>query len=54
MLLHGVNKIELVCDPFNGLGSSALAANALGLNFVGYDIDRYYCEQARARLEVGL
>lgn len=51
MKLHGLERIELACDPFVGLGSSAMAATNLDVNFIGFDIDPYYCEQAQRRLE---
>lgn len=52
MKLHGVSKINLVMDPFNGIGNSALAAQRLGLNFVGYDIDQEYCDIAKRTLHI--
>lgn len=43
--LHGIEKIQMALDPFVGIGSSAVAAKQLGLNFVGYDIDPEYCAE---------
>jgi site-specific DNA-methyltransferase (adenine-specific) len=45
--LHGVKYIDLALDPFNGIGNSAIAAKNLNLNFIGFDIDKTYCEVAR-------
>jgi DNA modification methylase len=36
-------------DPFLGLGSSALAAAELGIDFIGVEIDRHYLQEAVAR-----
>lgn len=44
--LHGTGKIKLALDPFNGIGNSAIAAQKLGLDFIGYDIDEEYCYEA--------
>ena len=49
--LHGVAGARRVMDPFLGLGSTALAAHRLGLDFIGFDIDEAYLEVARRRLE---
>ena len=48
--LHGTVSIRRVMDPFVGLGSTAVAAARLGLDFVGFDIDADYLEVARRRL----
>jgi site-specific DNA-methyltransferase (adenine-specific) len=49
--LHGVTDTLVVLDPFLGLGSSAAAALACGIkNFIGFEIDPVYLEEARARL----
>ena len=37
--LHGVKRITLAMDPFLGLGSSAVAAALLGIDFIGVEID---------------
>ncbi|MCC6485793.1 MAG: site-specific DNA-methyltransferase [Armatimonadetes bacterium] len=50
LLLHGMDSIRLTLDPFLGLGHSAVAAQKLNVNFVGFEIDPVYLEQARERL----
>lgn len=50
MRLHGVEKIGRAMDPFVGLGSSALAAQLLGIDFIGFDVDEVYLEYARSCL----
>lgn len=51
-LLHGLDRIDMALDPFVGEGNSALAAQKLGIDFVGFDIDPLYCEVAMKALEV--
>ena len=41
---------ELVVDPFNGSGTTLLAANDLGRNAVGFDINKAYCALSDSRL----
>ncbi|MDV2480793.1 site-specific DNA-methyltransferase [Methanoculleus sp. Wushi-C6] len=41
---------DLVLDPFNGAGTTTLAARRLGRRFIGIDISPGYCETAVARL----
>ena len=53
ILLHGLNRAELVVDPFLGIGHAALASIELGVDFVGFEIDPIYfgeagCAAARA------
>jgi hypothetical protein len=40
---------DLICDPFVGAGTTAVAALALGRRFVGCDIDPFHAETAKAR-----
>jgi site-specific DNA-methyltransferase (adenine-specific) len=47
--LHGLSRIELVMDPFTGLGSTAVACARLGVSFVGAEIDEAYLKEAVAR-----
>jgi site-specific DNA-methyltransferase (adenine-specific) len=48
--LHGLGNVGMVLDPFLGLGQSALAALALGANFVGFEIDPGYFAEACRRV----
>jgi DNA modification methylase len=43
-------RTDVVLDPFNGSGTTCLAAAQLGRAYVGYDIDPGYCALAEARL----
>jgi site-specific DNA-methyltransferase (adenine-specific) len=48
--LHGCRPGMLVLDPFMGIGSTALAALALGADFIGFEIDPEYRDIAEARI----
>lgn len=50
ILLHGLQKTEVVLDPFMGLGSTALACMNLGVSCIGFEIDTEYLGVARERL----
>jgi DNA modification methylase len=41
---------ELVLDPFNGVGTSLLAAKDLDRNAIGFDINPQYCKISKQRL----
>jgi len=49
--LHGLERAGLMMDPFLGLGSSAVAAAQLGLDFVGVEMDPDYLKEAIARVK---
>jgi site-specific DNA-methyltransferase (adenine-specific) len=48
--LHGLPRVRRVLDPFVGLGSTAIAAQRLGVPCVGFDLDPYYLDVARTHL----
>ncbi len=52
--LHGVERAGTVLDPFMGLGSTAIAAGRLGLDFVGIEMDRDYLDDAIERVRKAL
>ena len=52
--LHGVTRIALAMDPFLGLGSSAVAAAQLGLDFIGIEMDPQYLDEAIARVKAAI
>jgi site-specific DNA-methyltransferase (adenine-specific) len=52
--LHGVPRVKVLLDPFLGLGSSAIAAARLGVDFVGIEIDRHYLQEAVSRVKAVL
>jgi site-specific DNA-methyltransferase (adenine-specific) len=52
--LHGLERIGLAVDPFLGLGSSAIAAARLGIDFIGIEMDEEYLREAVERVEAAL
>src|SRR5207247_5150396 len=48
--LHGLKRIQVVMDPFTGLGSTAVACARLGVSFIGADVDETYLREAVARV----
>lgn len=44
-------KVDVVCDPYMGSGSTGVAAMNLGLRFVGVEIHRPYFDEACRRIE---
>ena len=52
--LHGLDRLQVVADPFLGLGSTAVACAQLGVSFVGIEMDEGYLEEAVARTRAAL
>jgi site-specific DNA-methyltransferase (adenine-specific) len=48
--LAGIKPGQLVCDPFTGSGTTALACKQLGLNYVGWEINKTHYETALKRV----
>jgi site-specific DNA-methyltransferase (adenine-specific) len=48
--LHGIGKKMLVLDPFMGTGSTAFACQKLGVDFIGFEIDKTYIALANKEL----
>jgi site-specific DNA-methyltransferase (adenine-specific) len=48
--LHGLSRVTMAMDPFLGLGSSAVAAAQLGLDFIGVEMDEHYLMEAIDRV----
>ena len=44
-------KEDVVLDPFNGSGTTCLAAEMLGRPWIGFDISKNYCEVATERIK---
>jgi site-specific DNA-methyltransferase (adenine-specific) len=47
--LHGLSRLNLVADPFLGLGSTAVACAQLGVSFIGVEMDEAYLNEAVER-----
>jgi len=52
IILASSKKNDLVFDPFLGSGTTAVTAKKLGRNFVGIEVDEYYCCAAEKRLKI--
>jgi site-specific DNA-methyltransferase (adenine-specific) len=52
--LHGLSRIGIAMDPFLGLGSAAVAAAQLELDFIGVEMDEHYLKEAIARVRTAL
>lgn len=51
LMLGFTNDNDLVLDPFMGSGTVASVAIELNRRFIGFEIDRSYCEIAKKRLQ---
>lgn len=51
ILINYATKGDKIFDPFLGSGSSAIASDILGFDFVGIELDKDYFEAAKLRLE---
>jgi len=47
--LHGLNTDMLVLDPFMGTGTTGRAAELLGVDYIGFEVDPKYCEMANRK-----
>ena len=50
-LKPSTNKADLVLDPFDGLGSTGVAALELGRSFIGVELDPEYLALAARRIQ---
>ncbi len=51
--LHGLERVNLVMDPFLGIGNTAIACQRLKKDFVGFEIDKMYFDEAVRILKEG-
>lgn len=49
--LHGLERVTHVIDPFNGLGTTALACARLGIDYTGIELDPEYLAASLARIK---
>lgn len=54
LLCNSSKKGDLVCDPFSGSGTTAIACKTHDRNFIGFEIDRDYYEMSLNRLKQGV
>ena len=50
LILHYSKKGQIICDPFLGSGTTAVACKETGRKYIGIDKDSKYCEIARRRI----
>lgn len=50
LITLGSREDDVILDPFIGSGTTAIAARMLGRRYVGFEIDKDYCEIAKRRL----
>ena len=51
LITLGSRPNDTVLDPFSGSGTTCLAANILGRNAIGIELNPEYAKIAKARLE---
>ena len=51
IILASTKEGDLILDPFNGSGTTGIAASLLGRNYLGIDMERAYLELAAKRRE---
>lgn len=44
------NEKEIILDPFIGSGSTAIACHLTNRNYIGFEIEKKYCDLARKRI----
>jgi site-specific DNA-methyltransferase (adenine-specific) len=49
--LHGLEKIKLVLDPFMGIGNTAIACMRLGVDYIGFEVDKSYVKYAEQQIK---
>jgi DNA modification methylase len=50
ILKHSTKEGDIVLDPFLGSGTTAVACINLGRNFIGFEINKEYCDVANKRI----
>lgn len=51
VILMSSNEGDIILDPFNGTGTTALAAKRLGRQYIGFDLDKEYVKITQQKLE---
>lgn len=49
-ILSWTNEGDVVLDPFMGSGTTAVACIALNRKYIGFEVNKEYCEQAEQRI----
>lgn len=53
-ILSWSNEGDVVLDPFMGSGTTAIACINTNRNFIGFEIDKHYCDIANERVQKAL
>jgi site-specific DNA-methyltransferase (adenine-specific) len=53
-ILSWSNAGDTVLDPFIGSGTTAIACINTGRNFIGFELDKHYCDIANERIQKAL
>lgn len=48
--VHGLENIDLVLDPFMGIGTTAIVCVKYGINYIGFEVDQGYIDVANERI----
>jgi len=51
IILMSTDENNIVLDPFNGTGTTAIAAKRLGRQYIGFDLDEMYVEITENKLQ---
>jgi site-specific DNA-methyltransferase (adenine-specific) len=51
LIIHHSKEHDLICDPFMGSGTTAVACKQLNRNFIGFEISQEYVNIANERLK---
>lgn len=49
IILAATDDGDTILDPFSGSGTTGIAANLLGRNYIGIEQDKYFCELSQRR-----
>jgi site-specific DNA-methyltransferase (adenine-specific) len=51
LILMSSDEGDIILDPFNGTGTTAIASKRLGRNYIGFELDKSYWEITNKKLE---
>ena len=54
LVLASSNEGDIVLDPFMGSGTTAVACINTNRNYIGFELDKHYCEIANERIRNAL